>query len=350
MSDRKCPGKALKHSRRDFLKLMAAGGALSVSSGGLLKEALAQEGESAAPPRAKPRKLFYEGEKPLLVVVEGKDVDKMLRKGIEALGGIDKLVKGKKVLMKPNCVSVQAPPVTTGPDFILALGKLLMEAGGSHVTINDASAMYAEEGEQKFKALKINPRATEAGFTAINTITTAADHYRPVHNKNWRRFKEVNVNKLIYGADVVVSCPAIKRHDVVHISCALKNHFGSVYGPNRWKAHEEADKGGDGLNFFKEAPVEFASAVNPELTIVDGRVMLTRGGPHFVEGRTGVERADRIVFGEDPVAVEAYCATLLDAKDETFSAEQIRPAHVYAEQLGLGTWDLKKVIIKEITV
>jgi uncharacterized protein (DUF362 family) len=209
--------------------------------------------------------------------------------------------------------------------------------------------MRAEEGEPKFKTLQINPGARDAGFATVNTVIVAPDEYLPVGNKSWKRNAVVNLNKLLYGADVVVNCPMIKRCDGVHFSCALKNHFGSVSGPNRWKAHEEGQKGEEGLAFFMETIAEFASAVNSELTVVDGRTMLAKAGPMFNPGVSEVVRGDRMIFGEDIVAVDAYCAKLLEEKDETFVAESIRPTLSYAEKLGLGTADLKNVIIKEIS-
>ncbi len=348
MFDSRCFGKTWEHSRREFLKLMAAGGALSLSSPGSLTKVFAQQGKSLLTPRARPQKLFYESGKPLLVVVEGNDMEKMLKKGIEALGGVDRLVKGKKVVLKASTVAAQPPPVTTPPDFMVNLGKLLMEAGSSHITINDASAMTPEEGESKFKTLKISPMAKEAGFAAINTAGVP-DEYLAVGDKNWKHAKVVHVNKLIHGADIVVDCPVVKRHSRAIFTCALKNHFGSVYNRDRWKAHEEWDKGtAEGITAFLEIIAEFASAVNSELTVVDARTMLAKEGAMFIPGHSEVVRGNKIILGQDMVAVDAYCAKLLAEKDETFSAEQIRPTLSYAEQLGLGTSDLKKVIIKEI--
>jgi uncharacterized protein (DUF362 family) len=328
---------------------MAAGGALSLSSTAPLAKALAEEGKALLPPRGKPQKLFHKHQRPLLVVVEGNDVEKMLKKGIEALGGVEKLVKGKKVVLKANLVTAEAPPMTTSADFLLSLGKLLMEGGGSHITINDASTMRPEEGEPKFKTLKINPAAREAGFDTVNTVIMAPEEYVAVTSEKWRRNKSVDVNKLVYEADVVVNCPMIKRATSVQLSCALKNHFGSVAGPTRWKAHEEGLKGGEGMTFFMEAIAELAHAVNCELTVVDGRTMLTKAGPMFNPGLSEIVTGNKIIFGEDIVAVDAYCAKLLQEKDDTFSAELVGPTFAYAEELGLGTSDLKKVTIKEVS-
>jgi uncharacterized Fe-S center protein len=49
------------------------------------------------------------------------------------------------------------------------------------------------------------------------------------------------------------------------------------------------------------------------------------------------------------VATDTYCARILDENDETFSAEQIESTLKYAEKLGLGTSDLSKVKIIELT-
>ncbi|HYA63150.1 MAG TPA: hypothetical protein VED66_08095, partial [Candidatus Sulfotelmatobacter sp.] len=82
---------------------------------------------------------FVAAGKPLLVVVEGEDLGAMLRAGIEALGGLDPLAKlGREAIFRGNYVASQPYPVTTAPDFVLAVAAELKRAGLSKTSLFDA--------------------------------------------------------------------------------------------------------------------------------------------------------------------------------------------------------------------
>lgn len=73
---------------------------------------------------------FKEGEKTLVSIVHGRDVEKMVRTAIDLIGGIEKLdVLGKSILLKPNILSGSPPPTTTNPKVIRAVAKILYESG-----------------------------------------------------------------------------------------------------------------------------------------------------------------------------------------------------------------------------
>ena len=67
-----------------------------------------------------------------------EEVFKAVRKAVRLAGGLPR-VKGKKVLIKPNLLSDAAPEraVTTHPQVIWAVAKLVQDAGGI-VTIADS--------------------------------------------------------------------------------------------------------------------------------------------------------------------------------------------------------------------
>jgi uncharacterized protein (DUF362 family) len=140
----------------------------------------------------------------------------------------------------------------------------------------------------------------------------------------------------------------IKRHDAARFTCALKNHFGSVYGPLRFVAHRKLQASHKGGKFFDRALAEFADSVRPELNIVDGRSLLVRDGP-TLGGRAEVESGvNRIILCGDMLATDVYCSQLMQEHDETFSPDMISIQLETAEKLGLGVKDLKNVVVKEI--
>jgi uncharacterized protein (DUF362 family) len=158
------------------------------------------------------------------------------------------------------------------------------------------------------------------------------------------------VARTLHEAEVIVNLPVIKRHGAARFTCALKNHFGSVYGPLRFVAHEKIKSEENGELFFDRALAEFADAVRPELNIIDGRSMLIRGGPSLsgkAEVKSGV---NRLILCGDMVAADVYCSKLMEEHDDSYSVDMIKSQLETAERLGLGVRDLKNVVVKEIVV
>src|SRR5271157_6399808 len=67
-----------------------------------------------------------------MTVVRGKDPEKMMRAGIQAMGGIGAFVKkGDVVLIKPNVAFDRSPALgaTTSPEVLKAVALVCREAG-----------------------------------------------------------------------------------------------------------------------------------------------------------------------------------------------------------------------------
>jgi uncharacterized protein (DUF362 family) len=328
-------------TRRSFLQAAAVAGAGAVLTG-------SHAGCSAkTSPRSGLGNLFMENDKPVLVVVEGDNLQKMLEAGLNALGGLEKLVPGKKVVLKPNVVASQPPPVTTDIELMVSLAKLTQTSGAKSVTVCDSNSSGVSKAG-KFEGLGHPPRLKDAGvrLDAVDFGDRLAHVF--VEKKTWQTSSSIGVARTLQEADVIINLPVIKRHAASRFTCALKNHFGSVYGPLRFVAHRKMENEEGGKLFFDRAIAEFADAVRPELNIVDGRSMLIRGGPSLsgkAEVRNGV---NKIVLCGDMVAADVYCSKLMEQYDDSYSSAMIADQLAAAEQLGLGVRDLNNVVVKEV--
>ena len=66
---------------------------------------------------------FKNGSKNLVAMVHGTDVPAMVERAIELIRGLEKLqLAGTHTLLKPNVVGGGAPPITTDPRVVQALG------------------------------------------------------------------------------------------------------------------------------------------------------------------------------------------------------------------------------------
>jgi len=183
----------------------------------------------------------------------------------------------------------------------------------------------------------------ELGVDAVTIDPTVGSEFVTAARDAWTCHPFIRTSRLVQEADVVINAAIPKRHHVSDFSCALKNHFGCTADTFRMLAHW---RGGP---FFDGSVVEFADAVRPELTIVDARKVLARAGPTVRRGISEIKDAGRLVLSSDPVAVDAYCAGLMEELDDSFhKATRVQAQLDYAERLGLGSADWRALAVSEI--
>jgi uncharacterized protein (DUF362 family) len=249
-------------------------------------------------------------------------------------------------VLKPNLVSSDPPPVTTSIEMVVAVGELARSAGAASLTACDCNAKGVSKAA-KFAANDYPARLKEAGIAMDAVDFADRISHVFVKKQGWTAHPEIGVVKTFHNADVIISLPMVKRHGSARFTCALKNHFGSVYGPLRFVAHKKQEADGD-TEYFDTALVEFADAVRPELNIVDGRSLLIKNGPTMTGAAEVKPGVNKIILCGDMVATDVYCSQLMADNDDTYSTDMIALQIEIAQKLGLGVGDLKDVVIKEI--
>ncbi len=332
--------------RRGFLRLSA--GVLATASAGFQWGCnLTTRACKSAPPNP-----FVAAGKPLLVVVEGEDLGAMLHAGIAALGGLDPLTKlGREVIFRGNYVAAQPYPVTTAPDFVLAVAAELKHAGLSKTSLFDTHGTRlgaAIPPEHILRRLGVLDKLTQGGVPVLARDFSDPDEFVFVQNPAWPIAKPVAVHRILHQAPIVVSLPVVKRHrSGANFTCALKMHFGSVAMADRMLVHTKDNDGRSGL--MQQRLVHFADAVKPQLNVVDARAILARSGPGLGGGAEVVRGVNKLILSGDMVAVDAYCAGLMARHDETFTLDMVAPQLKHAAALGLGRADLDAVKVVEIS-
>jgi len=332
--------------RRGFLRLSA--GVLATASAGFQWGCnLTTRACKSAPPNP-----FVAAGKPLLVVVEGEDLGAMLHAGIAALGGLVPLTKlGREVIFRGNYVAAQPYPVTTAPDFVLAVAAELKRAGLSKTSLFDTHGTRlgaAIPPEHILRRLGVLDKLTQGGVPVLARDFSDPDEFVFVQNPAWPIAKPVAVHRILHQAPIVVSLPVVKRHrSGANFTCALKMHFGSVAMADRMLVHTKDNDGRSGL--MQQRLVHFADAVKPQLNVVDARAILARSGPGLGGGAEVVRGVNKLILSGDMVAVDAYCAGLMARHDETFTLDMVAPQLKHAAALGLGRADLDAVKVVEIS-
>jgi uncharacterized protein (DUF362 family) len=130
----------------------------------------------------------------------------------------------------------------------------------------------------------------------------------------------------IVEADRLINVPIVKHHSLPGATLGMKNWFGAVVGA-RGSLHQQ----------IARVCAELGAAFSPTLTVMDATRVLAGGGP------TGgslslVKTMDLVGVATDPVAAEAWGASLLDLAPA-------RLPHIgIAEQLGLGSADWRSLV------
>lgn len=265
-----------------------------------------------------------------LAVARGEDIPEMVRRALEAIGGIERFISnGADVIIKPNiCTDYYSYEygATTNPLVVGALVSLALGAGASRVRVMDypfggtAVSAYKRSG--------------------IEEAVIAAGGMMEVMNKNKFRSAEIpeglDIREWVFyqdilDADVVINVPIAKHHGTTGLTLGCKNLMGTIL--NRGQIHSN----------IHQRIADLVSRVRPAVTVVDAVRILVSGGPTG-GNLNDVRLTNTIIASADIVAADAYAATLFDKSGSDIGYIQA------AANMGLGTLDLGSIKVEEIAV
>jgi len=262
-----------------------------------------------------------------LAVVQNGDPAALVQKAVEMMGGISQFVKkGNVVVVKPNIGWDRVPEqaATTNPDVVAEIVRLCLKAGASKVKVFDSTCNQAK---RCYVRSKIEQAASAAGADVSHIYE---QKFKKVNIPDGNELKSWLFYRDALEADVFINVPIAKHHSMSRVTLGLKNIMG-VIGDNRGKIH----------NHFDVKIVDLNTVIKPQLTIVDAVRILMNNGPTG-GNLNDVKQMNTIIAGVDPVAVDAYGATLFDLKPDDLGF--LREAH----ERGLGTMDLGSLKIEKV--
>lgn len=259
-----------------------------------------------------------------LAAAGGRGPATNVRAALAAMGGIEAFIKpGERVAIKPNCAwdRTAEQAANTNPELIAELARLCLAAGAASVVVVDNSC---HDPGRSFVRSGIDAAARGAG--------AATAHQRSAGTVRMDLGGTVlgpwEVLEPIASADRVINVPVVKHHSLSRATLGMKNWFGAVVG-NRSNLHQR----------IAQVCAELGAAFRPTLTVIDATRVLIGGGP--TGGSLALVRPDdRLAVATDPVAAEAWGASLLGLTPQDL------PHIAIAERLGLGSADWKAVEVK----
>jgi uncharacterized protein (DUF362 family) len=244
--------------------------------------------------------------------------------GLAGLGGIGKLVtRGSSVVIKPNFSVAQTPEVaaTTNPFLVAAVVRQCLRAGAHEVKVID----YPFSGPQCLVVTGIKAAVEAAGGRAFNI---ASESYFTQVDMGQALLKNTLFSTDALHADVLINMPILKNHGTTIVTMGLKGMMGLVW-----------DRGYFHSTDLYRTIAELSAYRKPDLVILDAIRGIINNGP---TGPGTIKDWGQVIFGVDPVAVDAYGAALYG----------VHPADVRyiteAASLGVGEINLQKLTIKKV--
>ena len=199
-----------------------------------------------------------------------------IKESLKLIGGLEKIIApGNRVLIKPNVLAARPPEdaVTTHPVLISAMCELVSEIGGIPV-IGDGSGIVSQGSTNTSRAFKVSGIEDVASSCGAELINFETYGYVEVNVPEARQFSRLHISRAILEADVIISLPKLKTHELTLYTGAVKNFFGTTPQKNRKQAHFLEDR-----KRFGEAVVDIYSVVKPHLAVMDGVVGMEGNGP-----------------------------------------------------------------------
>jgi len=196
-------------------------------------------------------------------------------------------VKNKIVLLKPN-ILIDADPsrcVSTHPSVVEAMIRFL-QSQGAMVYVGDSPSIHV----RNFKPVNsgIFQVCEKTGAKWIDFLVNPSDV--PLGNG------KIRIASIIKEADIIISLPKFKNHELMIFTGAVKNTLGLVPGFTKAKQHalyQDRDR-------FASFLLDLNEAVTPQFYLMDGIIGMEGPGP----GQGNPVRMNILIGSTNPVALD----------------------------------------------
>jgi len=322
----------------------------------------------------------------------GADVLPAMARMFDQLGGIGELVRGKTVAVKLNLTG--SPTYRLGylpaerahwthPDVIGAAIHLFGQAGAKRIRLLESPWNTTEPVEEYMRRANWEPQhllsaAQNVEFENTNYLGNGKKYSRLWVPKGGHMFRAYDLNHSYEDCDVFVSIAKLKEHATAGITLSMKNCFGitpcTIYGDGSPVDEPSlAPKGGrgpihagnrqpsksalpendpksprDGGYRVPRVVADLVAARPVHIAIVDGIESMAGGEGPWVHGTRHVAPGV-LIAGTNPVSTDAVGMAVMGfdplADRGTAPFETSDNTLRLAEELGLGTRDLKRIEI-----
>lgn len=238
-----------------------------------------------------------------------QEVKASISRVLMPLGGMAAFIKpGERVLLKPNMLAAKPPEkaVTTHPEVLRAVIELVQESGGIPLVGDSPGIGGIRTVAEKSGMLQV---VKESGAELV-------EFSEAVEIAGAGMFKRLALARPYLEADRIINLPKLKTHEMMTITCGVKNLFGAVVGTGKAAWHLKA---GADRELFARMLLEIYLLRQPDLTIVDAITAMEGNGP----GSGDPRHVGLLLAGDNALAVDLIAADILGIPEKLRYVERI---------------------------
>jgi len=217
--------------------------------------------------------------------------------------GLGKLIsQNSHVLLKPNLVSIDPPPITSPVELIEAIIlHIRTEHPKVKITVAEGCGSIEYDTWTPFRELGYEQMAKRLN---VELLDLNAAPLVKLSNPECTRWPEMHLPKILFET-FLISVPVLKAHSMAEVTLSMKNMLGvapaSHYNAGSWKKsafHPHLHEAIFGLNRYRR----------PDFSILDATVGMQEAhlwGPHCNP------KPNILAASQDPVSIDAFGAQLL---------------------------------------
>ena len=264
-----------------------------------------------------------------------------LEEAVNAVNGLDFVMPGMKIIIKPNLVSFKKPDAaaTTHPALLEALVEMLL-ARGADVTIGGSPG-----GPHSLPLL--NRVYTATGMDRVEKLGAKLNrnmNEKTVDFPEGKVLKNFTYTEYLDEADAIIDFCKLKSHGMLGMSAAVKNLFGTIPGLKKPEVHYKFQNDAE----FADMLVDLNEYFKPRLAICDAVVGMEGNGPTAGTPRQiGAIIASKSTYYADVVGAELIgmnidgLPTLQAAYERGFAPASSKNLRVYGDIRALTVDDFK---------
>jgi len=225
---------------------------------------------------------------------------------LDAAGLIDRLGSARRVILKPNLVEPQKPPITTPVELVAVLADYIHGfCPELEIIIGEGCGSSSMNTWQVFEALGYI-RLADLDHVTLMDLNEAP--LVSMENSNCRRWPQMHLPQIVFES-FLISVPVLKAHSLAGVTLTMKNMMGLAP-----PAHFQQGGPWKKSSFHRgiqEAVFDLNRYRMPDFTLLDATVGMPEA---HLWGPTCDPPINRLAAGFDPVAIDAYGCSLLGLK------------------------------------
>ncbi|MGQ9665288.1 MAG: DUF362 domain-containing protein [bacterium] len=204
-------------------------------------------------------------------------------------------LKNRRVFVKPNMLRIAQPEecIITDPQLIEWTVDYLLKKGAI-LSVGDNPI------PQPLNEIEV---ARKCGFLKASKghFKNIGRYVKKIKLKH-KSVKEIYVSRDILDAEILISLPKFKTHELTILSIAIKNHFGIIPGGIKPHLHAQCAS----LDDFCKLLFAVYNQKKSDLIIVDA-INVRDANNHLF-------RPNKVIVGNDPWAIEYVCSLMAGLK------------------------------------